>query len=238
MRTILAVLVALACVPLPATPQAGALFSYRPDDGWRAEFETQYRAHLDWHREHADSLVWWGWDVIAGPRLGEFVDGVFGVPFAAFDARVDPRGDAANGEATYRPLSTATGRELLRLRPDLGTATPLEDRDPTPLVQVVQVRGGPREAAAIADALAELRRAARTGTFLPFTVYETVAGRPPGFVLMVWRRGLASFDEPSASPDVVLRAILAAGGGGRIDIADELWLYRRDLTYLPGQEGE
>src|SRR5690606_30554833 len=57
----------------------GMLFSYEPYAGRRASFDEGYRSHLEWHRANRDSLPWYGWDVVAGRRLGQFVDGTFGV---------------------------------------------------------------------------------------------------------------------------------------------------------------
>lgn len=224
----------------------GFLFSYRPHPGELGAFEEGYRRHLDWHREKADSLAWYGWSVLAGPRLGQFVDGAFGMPFAAIDARVDPGGDEANAAETFRPHGTPTGRTLLLLRPDLSSATPLEDLDPAPFVQVVHYTVGPGDMGRLERAFGAMRRAIRRSSLLRYTVYEVVAGSELGFLLMVWRDGMRSFDDVERNPEHALRTHIAEEGGGdskqdeslRIDVTNELWRYRPDLTYLGPEETE
>ena len=94
--TIALVLAVLGFEPAPAQQRAagGFFFAYAPHD--RAMFEAGYRRHLEWHRAAGDSLAWFGWDVLVGPRPDVFVDGVFGTPFQALDVRVDPAGDQAD----------------------------------------------------------------------------------------------------------------------------------------------
>ncbi|HEX7120375.1 MAG TPA: hypothetical protein VF212_16395, partial [Longimicrobiales bacterium] len=112
-----------------AAQSAGAmLYTYRPHPGERASFDEGYRMHLEWHRTHGDSLPWYGWDVLAGRRKGQFVDGTFGIAFAALDRRVDPSGDAAHAALAFADHAEATGQWALRLRPELSTARPLEAR--------------------------------------------------------------------------------------------------------------
>src|SRR5688500_15061252 len=90
----------LLCNAPPAIAQADSLkdsgdaahlFAYVPKDGDEARFDEGYRTHLDWHRDKRDPLVWYGWYVANGERVGMFIDGSFGAPFAAFDQRVDPK---------------------------------------------------------------------------------------------------------------------------------------------------
>lgn len=215
---------------------AGFLLAYAPGD--RATFEEGYRRHLDWHRAQGDSLSWFGWDVLVGPRPGAFVDGVFGVPFAALDVRVDPAGDQADAAANVQPYAEATGREMIALRPDLGTATPLEEGAPTPLVQVVRYDVAESGIPPLEAALSALRNEASGASLLPYTVYERVTGAEPGFVLMIWRSRLATFDDHTRNPDRALRRLLgerrpdAVTDGLLRSAVSELWVYRRDLTYL------
>src|SRR5690606_1970520 len=89
--------------------EAGMLYSYEPHPGERAGFDEGYRSHLEWHKANRDPLPWYGWDVIAGRRLGQFVDGTFGFAFEALDRRVDPAGDAADASRTFAGRARPTG---------------------------------------------------------------------------------------------------------------------------------
>jgi hypothetical protein len=177
--------------------------------------------------------------------MGRFVDGTFGLPFAALDHRVDPAGDAADGAANVTAHAEPVARELVRLRRDLGTATPLEDGRSTPLVQVVRYSAGPAGSAQVERALAELHRSTSPGSLLPYTVYQTLAGSEgvdPGFLVLVWRDGWSSFADPAESPVEALRLGLggAMGSGPSVEgvrTTSWIWRFRPDLTYLPDGGG-
>lgn len=237
---LLLVLSAPSAVPAQQPTTGGFLFAYEPHE--RASFEAGYRRHLDWHRSQEDSLSWFGWDVIVGPRPGLFVDGVFGVPFRALDARVDPAGDQADAAENVLPHADPVSREMVALRPDLSSATPLREGAPTPFVQVVSYAVDPAGIETVEATLAALREEASGGELLPYTVYERVAGARPGFVLMIWRDRLATFDEHARNPDrafhrIVGERLRADGSESPLEAASsEIWLYRRDLTYLGQQE--
>lgn len=227
---------------------AGFLFAYRPHAGERPSFEAGYRRHLQWHREARDSLRWFGWDVVVGSRPGLFVDGVFGTPFAALDVRVDPAGDQVDLTANVLPHAEPVRREMLVLRPEVSTATPLEDGSPTDFVEVVRYEVSAEGARAMDVAWEVLRRRAVHGELLPYTVYEQVAGAGPGFVLMIWRSRLATFDERVRDPKRGLRTILSGVEGASTASTDpshtlarppssEVWMYRSDLTHLGTSEG-
>lgn len=223
----------------------GFLFAYAPHSGERSTFEAGYRRHLDWHVAKGDSLSWYGWDVVVGPRPGLFVDGVFGVPFAALDERVDPAGDQEDAAVNFLSHADPVFRELVALRPDLSTATPLGEAAPSLYVEVVRYPVAHDGTPAMTAALSALRERRTDERLLPYTVYEKVAGARPGFVLMIWRERLATFDDYHRDPQRALRSILSAGGmseyplegvgsGSMLDgpVTSELWRYRRDLTYL------
>jgi hypothetical protein len=230
-----------ACLPAAAVsaqqPTTGGFLSaYEPSD--RGRFEAGYRRHLDWHRLHEDSLSWFGWDVLVGPRTGAFVDGVFGVPFAALDVRVDPAGDQADAAENVLPHARTLPREMVRLRRDLSSATPLETGSPTRVVEVVWLAVPPPGSDAAESALAALLEASAGGTLLPYTVYRGMAGGVEGFVVMIWHDRLATFDDPRRDPRRALLRLLGdagpgAAGGARV-AASEVWLYRPDLTHAGG----
>lgn len=246
MRRLATVIAILTFMPMSGQAQettGGFLFSYSPHPEEREAFEAGYRRHLDWHRTRADSLPWFGWDVLAGPRLGMFIDGTFGMQFAALDERVDPRGDAADAATTFQPHAEPSGRELVLLRRDLSTATPLEDGAPSRFVQVVRFRVSPAEIGRAAHAFNRLRGKAEALALLPYTVYEVLAGASPGFLLMVWRDGLGTFDATDRNPEAALREYFAEAETGvptpiDADVASEVWMFRPDLTYTGPEEDE
>lgn len=229
----------------PLSAQAGLLTGWRPEPGQREALYDGYARHLEWHGNAGDSLTWYGWDVVAGPGLGLFMDGTFGAPFAALDVRVDPRGDAEDHAVNVDAFASPAFREALLLRRDLSTATPLEERVPTTYVHVVRYTFGPPAASATVEmALRDIvsgRPPCSVG-LLPFTVYESIAGSSaPGFMLMVWRDRLGSFDDDGVNPVACLRLLVASATmspvsstGGVVSI--EVWRLRRDLSYMGSAE--
>src|SRR5690606_19090016 len=93
----------------------------------------------------------------------------------------------------------------------------------------------PGEQARFEDVLRRVRELAGASELLPYTVYETVVGGvDAGFTVMVWRTGLAGFDEANRDPAAAIRRLLPAELRGVLRAESELWRLRPDLTLLPG----
>lgn len=233
----LVVALPLVAPGLSAQPAGGMLFSYQPHPGQRTSFDAGYRAHLDWHREKGDSLSWYGWDVIAGGRMGQFVDGTFGISFEALDRRVDPAGDAAHASRSFADHAVATGRWAVRLRPELSTTTPLETGSPAPLVQVVTYSLPPGHQARFEDVLGRVQEDATADGLLAYTVYESIVGASDAeLMVLVWRTGMASFDRVERDPVTAIRRALSRELGAALRAESELWRLRRDLTLVPARD--
>lgn len=216
---------------------AAHLFAYVPKKGMEQRFDTGYRAHLQWHRARRDPLVWYGWYVYDGDRTGLFVDGSFGAPFAAFDRRVDPAGDAADAERNVAPYADTAFRASYRVRRELSTGFPLERWQPSRRAQVFHytLRAGTRARfeRALLAARASLQRPPGAP---PHTWYEKiVGGTAPEYMLMVARDDWTSYDTHAVSLDELvtdparLEDLTAAVAQVRV----ETWLYRDDLSLIP-----
>ena len=245
---------AIACATLPApaaepatlrdSGDAAQLFFYRPKDGMESQFDAGYRKHLEWHRTHDDPLVWYGWYITHGPRMGTFIDGSFGAPFAAFDQRVAPADDGKDAERTFLSYAEPTARAVYRVRRDLSTGVPLEQWAPTKLVQVYtyKVRVGRGERfEKIAKRMRATLDAAKVKS--AFTWYEGVGGTAsPSYMLMVSRDGWGAFDEArgglegvlASVDDATVRLPLLEGYAATVEeVQSEIWSYRSDLSLIP-----
>jgi hypothetical protein len=254
MRSIPILSIACACaLALPAAAQmpaslrdsgdAAHLFAYMPKPGQRDRFDAGYRAHLQWHRGQRDPLVWYGWYVDDGEHAGMFVDGSFGAPFAAFDARVDAEGDGADAARNVMPHADARWRSSYRLRRELSTGFPLEQWRPTSRMQVVHYRVHMGMRRRFERAVAAARSALVRDRDAPaYTWYERVAGGgTPEYLLTIARADWASYDRHVDD----LEVLVADGGGAQADalLADlaasvseadtETWEYRPDLSLIP-----
>jgi hypothetical protein len=244
--------VALSCIALlllaPVAAHAGDargtaafLFAYYPRAGQKEKFEAGYREHLEWHRAHRDPLPWYAWYVFTGERTGLFVDGSFGVPFAAFDERVEPAQDAANFAATTAPYAETAWYEVLRWMPVLGTSTRLADRAPSAQVEVVTYLVRPGRTAAFESCLEALARVVQGSA--EFAVYRRLSGGAgPAYRVMFPRAGYGDLDEGPASIEALIRTRLEAERQGELldllaesvqSAESETWVYRGDLSYFP-----
>lgn len=236
-----------AADPTPTLRDSGDaahLFGYRPKDGMESQFDAGYKRHLEWHRTHNDPLVWYGWYITHGPRMGMFIDGSFGAPFAAFDNRVAIADDGKDAERSFLPYGEANYRAVFRVRRDLSNGTPLEQWQPTRMVQVYtyKVRLGRSERfEKIVKRMRTTLEAAKPKS--SYTWYEGIGGTStPGYMLMVSRDGWAAFDEHDGGLEGVLASVedptvrqqLLEGYAASVEeVQSEIWSYRSDLSLIP-----
>lgn len=221
---------------------AAHLFAYIPKEGQQDRFDAAYAEHLKWHRDHQDPLVWYGWYVASGARVGMFIDGSFGAPFAAFDQRVAVKDDAADAQRTFVPFATDAFRASYRVRREFSSGFPLEQWQPTKNVQVFHytLRAGTQ--ARFENVLRATREALRGEDGAPaHTWYElVVGGEVSGFMLMVARDGWAGYDRFDGNPEHLIgriannRSLLDDLAASVQTVQSETWVYRADLSLIPG----
>lgn len=234
------------CDAAPALAQAAGLrdsgdaahlFAYWPKEGQKERFDEGYRAHLQWHRDRRDPLVWYGWYVSSGERIGMFIDGSFGAPFAAFDQRVAPKDDAADAARTFVAYATDAFRASYRLRREFSTGFPLEQWKPSKSVQVFHYTLRPGTQARFERFVLAVRGALLKRDGAPaYTWYEKVVGGAPGYMLMVARDDWKSYDAHGAAPEtLVAPAALEDFTAAVAEVRSEIWSYREDLSLIPAQ---
>ena len=210
---------------------AAFLFAYRAKPDMDVAFAQGYRRHLDWHAERNDSLPWLAWTVVDGPGLGTFVDGTFGIPFKAFDDRVDQRGDAEDAVRNVNAYATAVYRHVHRLRRDLGSSGRLEARRPGAMQKVTRVTVRPGSERAFEDAVKSVAMRKDGERLLDFSFYEQLSGGDaPGYMIIVQLASWAELEKPSGD---VTHAILRTAGSAIVRAESEVWSYRPELTYFP-----
>lgn len=241
-----AVTVAQKQSPIEQQNTAAFLFSYTPKEGMNEQFDAGYKKHLEWHRQHKDPLLWYAWYVVFGDRLGMFIDGCFGSTFAAFDERVSPAEDRVDFEQTTAPYADPVFRTAYTLRSDLSTATPLEDRKPSPMVHVGYYQIHPGKQAAFEKVLRAVKQYLQNVTdSLDMTWYELTAGGNPIYMLMVPLSGWSDYPKASFSLEKLIRqgynvnkadSFLEAIATSIDQRGSEIWAYQSDLSYFPEKE--
>lgn len=232
----------LAAQPLAAEPagEIGQIYTYRLLD--KGAFEVGYRQHLQWHAERKDALVWYAWTVTSGQRAGLFIDGTFGATFAALDRRPDLPGDGANFAATAAPHATALGNETWRLWRSVSTATPLEDRKPTAVIDIFQISVQPAQAARFEAALAGLAAGRKPGTH-GIAWYRIVRGGDmPAYAAIVGRSTWADIEKAGEQFPALLCAAYGTAPENAAAVMAEIaairtesWSYQPRLSLLPDQ---
>lgn len=228
---------------------AAFLFSYYPKEGARGAFVKGYTEHLDWHRMNNDPLVWYGWFVVSGERLGMFVDGTFGISFRAFDNRPFPSEDAAHFRKYVLPHAEMVYRKVFKLQRNLSTGTRLEDWDPTANIEVYSLSLVPGREILFEETLSQLVAGMRNqGIDKEFTVYRQLTGGTlPSYLVMVPHEGFSYFDSDSAVTTFThminltfpekKSTILSGNLSESVkEIHGETWSYREGLSYFPGRD--
>ncbi|GAO44067.1 hypothetical protein [Flavihumibacter petaseus] len=100
-----------------------AHFSYwKPKPAQASHFESGYKKHLQWHRDHHDKWSWYGWYIISGTRDDVFVDATFNHSWSDFDHPVSPAEDGADNTLNTYPYADFMGGYKLVNLPALSFA--------------------------------------------------------------------------------------------------------------------
>ncbi|MGK6318826.1 hypothetical protein [Sphingomonas sp. DT-204] len=243
-RFLLAAAIALA-VPSAARVQSddgktiAQFYSYRLTD--RARFESGYRAHLGWHARRQDRLVWYAWTVRSGPRQGQFIDATAGASLADLDARPDLAGDGADFARTAAPYAEPIDVETWELWPEPSTATPLEDREPSRVVDVFLIRVNPGEEQAFERAIGNMA-ARHCGAALRVSWYRKLrGGQVPAYMVLLARDRWADLGRAGGTLSSLLAGAYRAQPaeiqpalGLVASIITESWSYEPRLSLIPG----
>lgn len=239
---LIAATLSMAWGPLSAqgtSPRILQLYSYRLSDP--ARFRAGYRAHLEWHEQHRDPLVWYAWTVDAGPRRGQLIDGTAGATLAELDARPDLPGDGANFAATVGDSVQPVDTETWALWTTPTTAPLLEEHKPSANVDVFLLTVAPGRAATferLIEGMARHRRA--TGPKLAW--YRRLrGGAAAGYMIVVARSDWAGIDTDGGTPAEILSRAYSATSAAASKalspvegLATETWSFEAQLSSFPG----
>jgi len=235
-----AVLTAPASARAPVTQNEGIaqFYSYRLAD--RAAFEAGYREHLGWHARNGDPLVWYAWTVQTGPRRGLFIDATAGTSFSALDRRVKPAEDGADFRRTAAPHAVALDVETWELWAGVSTATPLEDKRPSAIVDVFRVDVSPGDTAAFERAMTALATPSRQAGVRLSWYRRLRGGDGPAYFAMLAREDWAGLGAAGGTFAAMLTRVYGATDGeveevlGAVSgLGVESWTYEPRLSLIP-----
>jgi hypothetical protein len=168
MKNILIALVAFATLVPPiagAQESVARIVSWLPTPDQKDAFETGYKRHLQWHREHRDPWAWHGWTVASGDQVGMFIDGTFFRSWSDFDSPVAPAEDAADNAKNvypYADLRTVAAYELVQ-----GSAwTPVNLK--SPLLSAIEFEVAPGGERAFEESATQSLKTAQLPAFALF----------------------------------------------------------------------
>ncbi|SKB44648.1 hypothetical protein [Sphingopyxis flava] len=236
-----ALLAARAGAQAPVSENEGIaqFYSYRVAD--RAAFEAGYRAHLGWHARNGDPLIWYAWTVQTGPRRGLFVDATAGTSFSALDRRVKPAEDGADFRRTAASHAVAVDVETWELWAGVSTATPLEDKRPSAIVDVFRIDVAPGDTAAFERAMTALATP-RGQAGVQLSWYRRLRGGDgPAYFAMLARENWAGLGAAGGTFAAMLARAYGASEGevdkvlGEVSgLSVESWTYEPRLSLIPG----
>lgn len=222
---------------------AARIVVIKPKEGMQKQFEEGYKRHLEWHRRNKDTWTWYGWQIIAGDRLGYFMDGTFGHRWEDFDAPVSPAEDAADNAANVTPYADFLSLGHYALRPDISRGSLLEDRMPSPFLELLSyhIRPG-REAEFEALVRKSNGARARISPSARYTWYQLInGGEQSTYILLLplnklselqfSQKLVAGFLGESNTSKNARRADSVVG-----EVRSETLRYRADMSYFPGKE--
>lgn len=228
------------------TGTAARIVVIKPKEGMQKQFEDGYKRHLDWHRRNKDSWVWYGWQVVAGPRLGYFVDGTFGHRWEDFDAAVAPAEDAADNALNVAPYGDFLSLGHYILRPDLSRGNLLEDRKPSPLLELLHYHVRPGREGDFEEVVSKFHQgSARSNPARRYTWYQLInGGEQSTYLLFLPRNKLSELQASQKSLALLLAEMYPAQEAQRLsglltssvrEVRSETLRYRADLSYFPSR---
>jgi len=78
---------------LQCRAQVAQFAIWQPKEQNLQAFDAGYKKHLQWHKDNGDKWNWYGWYIISGNRVGQFIDATTGHAWADLDKPINPAGD-------------------------------------------------------------------------------------------------------------------------------------------------
>lgn len=98
----------------------GQFAIWKVKEGMSQNFENGYKKHLEWHKENNDPWNWYGWYIVSGERLGQFVDATFDHSWGDFDKAINPSGDRVDNKLHVVPFAEVQTVFKIKNYPELS----------------------------------------------------------------------------------------------------------------------
>src|SRR5579859_6587010 len=102
-------------------------------NGAEQQFEDGAKKHVAWDKEHNYPFAFYAWEIVSGPRTGQYVVGTFGHDWKDFDGHEAlDRESGADVMANIAPATASHSVSYFALMPQISLAIPAPDQPPAP----------------------------------------------------------------------------------------------------------
>lgn len=209
-------------------------------------FEAGVQAHNQFHASLGDPVPIHTFEVVTGPRVGQYIRASFGHTWADFDAEMaNLEGDAADSAKNLDPHVTGSVPAIYEALPELSHYT---EGGVRPLAKIItfQLKWGHERA--FMDAVGKIHAAlSEVEGFRPYLWYRLEdGGHVPSYVVSLPSDDWAGFAQPERGIDEIVGekygeeagAIFEAMGSAIESESSYTIAYRSDLSYLPAVPAE
>lgn len=239
---------ALLAFGLPAlaqkSPDVATITVWKTKAGAGAAFAEGRKRHMELHRQQKDAWGWFTWEIVNGPREGQFLTGSFGHLWKDFDGR--EAFDALDAPDVAKNLAPHVAGTESSYWAHMAEASrpPAVDAGPSAFSQLTHYYVHPADVPRFEDALKEVKAALdKIGWPVRSGWYRLISGGSgPHYVLSTARANWAAFAPLEKS---LLEGLTEAVGARRATelldtvrastdhVETEILAYRAELSYVP-----
>lgn len=211
-----------------------------------AAFEAGLKAHNQYHAGLNDPMPIQTFEIITGPRGGEYLRGSFGRTWASFDAEMaNLAADAADTAQNLDPHVTRSEVTIYEVQPEISR---FPEGGIRPLFKIIEFRLKWGHERTFMDAIGKIHAAlGEVEDFRPYIWYRLEdGGHVPTYVVSLPSDDWAGFAQPDRGIDQIVGekygeeagAIFEAMGSAIESESNYTIAYREDLSYLPAGGAE
>ena len=253
MRKVLVFLsfIALA-IALPAGAQMPAksldrIVVVKTKPSMSAQYEAGVKKLIDWSRQQKRPHTYYCWNIISGPRTGQYVFGTLGHDWKDFDAAEEGSGGAL--KIIMEDMDPYTESVMISYwvyRKDLSGPPPNAGQAPPAFADVItfflKIGGEPAVTDAIKTVGAAIQKSHWKGNGGPSGWYSRVnGGYGSALALSTGHENWADFQPPEPDLFKMINEVYGQEGAAAIwkkfdsglrNVRTEIWRYRPDLSYI------
>jgi hypothetical protein len=247
--SLLAAVLSLGLMPLPASAQAPAgnvahIFRNAVKAGSQAAYEQGRKKHMAFHRQKGDAWTWFTWETLTGDNTGQYVIGSFGHAWKDFDGREKfDAEDLVDAAASMGPYQNASTQAYYVFRPDLSVVLP-DGKAPAQFSQVTHFYLNPEGVNDFIEGLRKVNEGVKTTKYPSNSTWYQLfnGGEGPEWVLVAARASWADFQPPDKTLDAMMEEAFGKASGAATLASlrkavrytrSEILRYRPELSYLP-----